>query len=84
MAWSTDVHTKGRIIHPWAPFLAVSCYWRIGTFRHLQRLQMEVLEGWPMAQHLSRARLTRCVAGATFTMIAFTAALFTAAHHFAG
>ena len=32
-----------------------------------------------MAQHLSRT-----VAGAIFTMIAFTTAFFTAAHHFAG
>jgi hypothetical protein len=37
-----------------------------------------------MAQHLSRTRLTRRVAGAIFTIIAFTTALFTAAHHFAG
>jgi hypothetical protein len=32
----------------------------------------------------ARARLTRGVAGALFTMIMFTTALFTAAHHFAG
>jgi hypothetical protein len=37
-----------------------------------------------MAQHFSRTRLTRCVAGAIFTMIASTTAFFTAAHHFAG
>jgi hypothetical protein len=37
-----------------------------------------------MSQHLTRARLTRGVIGALFTLIAFTTALFTAAHHFAG
>jgi hypothetical protein len=33
---------------------------------------------------LAPTRLTRGVAGALFTMIMFTTALFTAAHHFAG
>lgn len=37
-----------------------------------------------MSQHLTRAQLTRGVVGALFTMITFTTALFTAAHHFAG
>ena len=37
-----------------------------------------------MSQHLSRARLTRGVLGALFTMVVFTTALFTVAHHFAG
>jgi len=37
-----------------------------------------------MSQHLSRTRLNRGVIGAVFTMIVFTAALFTSAHHFAG
>jgi hypothetical protein len=37
-----------------------------------------------MSQHLPRIRLTRSVFGALFAMIAFTAALFSAAHHFAG
>jgi hypothetical protein len=36
-----------------------------------------------MSQHLSRARLTRGVIGALFTMIMFTTALFAAARHFA-
>jgi hypothetical protein len=37
-----------------------------------------------MSQHLTRIRLTRSVFGAPFAMIAFTAALFSASHHFAG
>jgi hypothetical protein len=37
-----------------------------------------------MSQHLTRIRLTRSVFGALFAMIAFAAALFSAAHHFAG
>jgi hypothetical protein len=37
-----------------------------------------------MSQHLSRARLTRGVLGALFTMVVFTTALFTVARHFAG
>lgn len=38
----------------------------------------------PMSQHLTRARLTRGVIGALSTMILFTTALFTVAHHFSG
>jgi len=37
-----------------------------------------------MSQPLTRARLSRGVVGAIFTMILFAAALFTSAHHFAG
>jgi hypothetical protein len=37
-----------------------------------------------MSQHLTRTRLSRSLIGALFAMIAFTAALFSAAHHFAG
>jgi hypothetical protein len=37
-----------------------------------------------MCHHLTRVRLSRNVFGALFAMIAFTAALFSAAHHFAG
>jgi hypothetical protein len=37
-----------------------------------------------MSQHLTHARLSRGVFGALVAMIAFTAALFSAAHHFAG
>jgi hypothetical protein len=37
-----------------------------------------------MPKHLTRARLSRGVFGALAAMIAFTAALFSAAHHLAG
>jgi hypothetical protein len=37
-----------------------------------------------VSQHLTRARLSRSVLGALLTVIAFTMALFSAAHHFAG
>ena len=37
-----------------------------------------------MSQRLTRTRLNRGVVGALVAMIAFTAALFSAAHHFAG
>jgi hypothetical protein len=37
-----------------------------------------------MSQHLTRTRLSRSVLGALLTMIAFTTALFSAAHHFPG
>jgi hypothetical protein len=37
-----------------------------------------------MPQHLTRARLSRVLFGALAAMIAFSAALFSVAHHFAG
>jgi hypothetical protein len=56
---------------------------QFGTFGICDDCHCKVTE-IAMSQHLTRARLSRSVFGALLTMIAFTAALFSAAHHFAG
>jgi hypothetical protein len=56
---------------------------QFGTFGICGDCRCEVTEN-AMSQHLTRARLSRSVFGALVAMIAFTAALFSAAHHFAG
>jgi hypothetical protein len=55
----------------------------IWNLQRLRRLPLKVTEK-AMPQHLTRARLSRVVFGALAAMIAFSAALFSAAHHFAG
>jgi hypothetical protein len=57
--------------------------WQCGTFGIYGDCRCKVTEN-AMSQHLTRTRLSRSLIGALFAMIAFTAALFSAAHHFAG